>query len=199
MNNLPGCFGMAVTFSSQSESCGKCVHATQCAETCRKTLLDIHTKTDVSDFLEDLKRTGLEVIYSDSPDLVERHNKARKKIPKRKVSAVKLSALTHLPRGSFELARKMLSLESNLIEAVANSRNPFCGLKPAHLEPSFELVLKGMFKAGDLKETLQKNFPHWTEDTVRSYYHSTIKAFEALNLIVKKGGVYVARGQHGTN
>ncbi|MET2951254.1 hypothetical protein ABXV18_24540 [Vibrio owensii] len=199
MNNQPGCFGIAVCFDSQSEACGKCSHNNGCAIECRSTLLNIHSDTDVSDFLNDLKRAGLEVDIPVSNNNFERTYTKRKKHPKRKTPLVQLSMFAHLPKGAFTVVKQVLTRAPDIHAVVADRRNPFCGYKPAYLEPAFDVVIKGMFTEQDMKQSLSKTFPQWGEDTIRSHYASIKRAFIELGIIEQKGNAFISKGQDEQN
>lgn len=196
-DNKLGCYGMAIAFNTESKTCIECPDNRSCALRSRDSLLEIHQQTDVSDYLEALKRSGLDIEITDSPNLFPRQHSGKVKAKRGKIPTVKLDLLTDMTKGGRLVAERMLKAEPDIESAIQKGINPFYGVKPSYIAAVFNLALQRPFTKQDVKATLLEVNPAWSEGSIRSHYNSITNALVGLNVIKPLDDEYFAlRGKH---
>ena len=195
--NKPGCYGMAIAFNTESKTCIECHNNRSCASRSCDSLLEIHQQTDVSDYLEALKRSGVDVEIPQSSNEFPRQHAGRVKAKRGKIPTVKLDLLTDMTKSGRLIAERMLKFAPDIESAIQKGINPFYGIKPSYIAEVLSLALERPFTKQDIKATLIKVNPAWTEGSIRSHYNSITNALVGLNIIEPLDDEkFALRGKH---
>lgn len=213
-DNAPGCFGSAIVFSHDSVTCGACPHFEQCAGVTLERLNQISGTVNVTDLMAKHRRAQKlqapiraarqqEQIENAPPPVQATTQKPAVTAPvERKTTVARVvfeideatqQVIARIPNQK-AAAQAVVLCKANRIEiakeALSKGENPFTESGPKYLQVACDMLLRGGFTRGSLKEELQAQLG-WTPTTAASHVSIAAALLPAFDIASLAGETFV--------